>query len=110
MNARVKIRYIGYSANEDEWRDASDILDFTPPKPLISLTFSLYQELALKIKRTLQGFRKASPEVRIEMDFDNIIFDGGLKRVGKLRQIQQGVLMALLRTVTWMTYWAQSGS
>ena len=91
VNARVKIHYIGYSANEDEWRDASDIVDFTPPKPLISPTFSLYQELALKIKRTLQGSRKASPEVRIEMDFDNIIFDGGLKRVGKLRQIQRGV-------------------
>ena len=39
VNARVKIHYIGYSANEYEWRDASDIVDFTPPKPLISLTF-----------------------------------------------------------------------
>ena len=82
-NARVKIHYIGYSTSDDEWRSTADILDFTPPKPLISPTFSLYQELALKIKRSLQGLRKASPEVRIEMDFDAIIFDGGLKRLGK---------------------------
>lgn len=67
VNGRVKIHYIGYSTNEDEWRNASDILDFTPPQPLISSTFSLYQELALMIKRSLQGSRKASPEVRIEM-------------------------------------------
>ena len=91
VNARVKILYIGYSANEDKWRNAAEILDFTPPKPLISPTFSLYQELALKIKRSLQGSRKASPVVRIEMDFDNIIFDGGSKRVGKLRKVQRGV-------------------
>ena len=91
INSRVKIHYIGYSTNEDEWRNAAEILDFTPPKPLISPTFSLYQELALKIKRSLQGSRKASPEVKIEMDFDNIIFDGGLKRVGKLRTVQRGV-------------------
>ena len=80
-----------------------------PPKLLISLTFSLYQELALKIKRSLQGSRKASPEVRIETDFDNIIFDGGFKRVGKLRKVQR-VFMVLLHTVTWTTYWALNGS
>ena len=70
---------------------AADIMDFTPPKPLISPTSSLYQELALKIKRNLQGSRKASPEVRIEMDFDNITFGGGLKRVGRLIKVQWGV-------------------
>ena len=59
VNTRVKIHYIGYSMN-------AEIFDFTPPKPLIFPTFSL---LALEIKRSLQGSRKASPEVRIEMDF-----------------------------------------
>ena len=90
-NAKVKIHYIGYSSNQDEWRNAADIVDCTPPKPLISLVFSLYQELALKIKRSLQGSRKASPEVRIEMDFDDVMFDGGLKQAGKLKKVQRGV-------------------
>ena len=39
INSRVKIHYIGYSTNEDEWRNAAEILDFMPPKPLISPTF-----------------------------------------------------------------------
>ena len=70
---RVKIHYCGYSSSDDEWRDLGDIVDLTPPQPLLTSSFSLHQELVLKIKRSLQNVKKSSPEVRIEMDFDSVI-------------------------------------
>ena len=84
---KVKVHYVGYASDEDKWRDAGDIVDLTPPKSLLLSTFSLYQELALvlKIKRSLQGHRKANPKISIEMDFDKMLYDGGLKRLGTLK-------------------------
>ena len=88
---RVKIHYCGYSSEDDEWRDPGDIVDLSSPTPLLTSSFSLHQELALKIKRSLQNTRKSSPEVRIEMDFDKVLYDSGLKVHGQMKKVQRGV-------------------
>lgn len=51
---RVKIHYIGYGYDDDEWRDADDIVDLTQPRFLTTVPgFSLYVQLASKIKNSL---------------------------------------------------------
>lgn len=95
---RVKVHYTGYGSSDDEWKDEDDIVDFTQeheecdlePQYLITPTFNLYQQLALKIKISLQSSRKGNPEVRISMDFDKLLFDGGIMRVGTLKTKQRG--------------------
>ena len=87
---RVKVHYTGYGSSDDEWKDEDDIVDLTQgcdvePTHLITPTFNLYQQLALKIKGSLQSSRKGTPEVRIVMDFDKLQFDGGIRRVGTLK-------------------------
>ena len=34
---RVKIHYIGYGSDDDEWRDADDIVDLTQPRFLTTV-------------------------------------------------------------------------
>ena len=72
---RVKVHYAGYGSSDDEWKDEDDVVDLTQehdhePQYLISPTFNLYQQLALKIKMSLQSSRKGNPTIRITMDFD----------------------------------------
>lgn len=90
-SGRVKIHYCGYSSEDDEWRDPGDIVDLTTPTPILTNSFSLHQELALKIKRSLVNTRKSSPEVRIEMDFDKVLYDNGLKVHGQVKKVQRGL-------------------
>jgi hypothetical protein len=45
--------------------------------------FTLCNELAVRIKTLLNSHRKLSPVVRINMPFDRIEFDGGLRISGK---------------------------
>ena len=88
---RVKIHYVGYSARCDEWRDDSDVVDTSGdiPRPLLSDSFSLYQELACKIKLALTSSRKTSPEAKIELPFDEAMFDI-LKEKGTLKKKHRG--------------------
>ena len=73
---RVKVHCTGHGNSDNEWKDESDV-DLTQengendvePQHLITLTFYLYQQLALRIKMSLQSSRKGNPEVRITMDF-----------------------------------------
>ena len=86
VSGRVKIYYIGFSQDFDEWRDPSDIAplyegsevedDLESP---VLLPFSLYFELCNAIKKALNSGRKESPHVRIKMSFDKLQFTGGLK-------------------------------
>ena len=88
---RVKIHYTGYSACYDEWRDDSDVVDLSGniPQPLLSTTFSLYQELACKIKSALTSSRKASPEAKSELPFDETMFEE-IKAKGTLKKNYRG--------------------
>ena len=84
---RVKIHYIGYGSDDDEWRDADDIVDLTQPRFLTTVPgFSLYGQLASKIKNSLKSSRKSNPEVRIDIEFDKDLFDREMRRLGKFKQ------------------------
>ena len=93
----VKVHYEGYSATYDEWRPRDEIIDLqldsetgredndavencgTDVFPAQILSFNLNHELMVGIKAALTSGRKKSPQVRLRMPFDKLIFDGGLK-------------------------------
>ena len=94
----VKVHYDGYGSEDDEWRPAAEIVEVrgtvpvpVNPEPLLIPTFSLHQELAIKIKSSLISTRKGSPEVKIEMCFDKLLFDQGLKTRGTLKRMFRGI-------------------
>ena len=81
---RVKVHYIGYSSQYDEWRQSSELETLSPRSGQqleLYQPFELHQELAYSIKLALVGSRK-DPDVRIEMPFDLLLFNGGLKQQG----------------------------
>ena len=86
LTHKVKIHYIGYDSDQDEWHDEADIVDLSESQPshLLSPNFSLYQDLALLIKSSLQSSRKGNPEVKLAMNFDKVQFDGGIRQLGTL--------------------------
>ena len=73
---QVEIHYVGYGDEFDEWRDESEVIDLPPVQPTY-VPFELHRELAFQIKLSLNS------GVRIEMPFDMLLFEGGLKRLGK---------------------------
>ena len=88
---RVKVHYVGYGDNFDEWKDESELemLDRDEEQtgekePLMSPFqssvehYCLFKDLSIKIKRALGCNRKASPEAKIAMSFDVLLFNGGL--------------------------------
>lgn len=105
-NDLVKVRYIGYSSNYDEWRSRKDVVrlngdeqgsssdendDTNPSESLHGLSvakrmkqFCLYEELGSRIKSLLLSYRKADPVCCISMSFDTIYFDGLIRRSANL--------------------------
>ena len=91
---RVKVAYVGYGSQHNEWRPRSDIVvlneheqgesssdesDTDPPLAPMK-QFSLYEELAYRIKSLLFSSRKGDPVCCITMSFDSIYFDGLIRR------------------------------
>ena len=85
---RVKIHYVGYDSIHDEWRNEDEITDMEHSeagalqmedyKP-----FDLHYELAYAIKAALRScLPRRDPDVRLEIPFDLLIFNGGLKLAG----------------------------
>ena len=69
MRNMVKVHYDGYSSEDDEWKPAAGIVEVrgtvpapVNPEPLLTPTFSLHRELAIKIKSSRIRMRKGSPE------------------------------------------------
>ena len=93
-NGSVKVRYIGYGEDFDEWRKEEDIVnleeddssaDGTPPfscqPELPTFTkYCLYKEIAFRIKSMLYSNRKADPLCSILMSFDTVHFEGLIRR------------------------------
>lgn len=105
-NGFVKVSYIGYGDEYNEWRPIDDIVDLVRDAdngelvdslvddikitndfdsgetqgPIPSHQFCLYNELAFKIKSLLISNRKADPQCKITMTFDKLCFDGLLYR------------------------------
>ena len=94
VNGSVKVRYIGYGEDSDEWRKEEDIVNLeeddssaegTPPfscqPELPTVTkFCLYKELAFRIKSMLYSNRKGDPLCSIVMSFDSVHFEGLIRR------------------------------
>jgi hypothetical protein len=83
---------VGYSDSYDEWKDYGDVeeLGNCDVDDGVPTSFSLYGELANRIKASLRSGRKESPIVRIEMPFDRIAFDGGLGLSGIKKSVMRG--------------------
>ena len=85
----VKVRYLGYGSEDDEWRAREDIVildddeEAMDSEPVMTSTikpFCLYDELAYKIKSCLMSDRKRDPFSRISIPFDAVYFDGLVRR------------------------------
>lgn len=94
-SSRVKIHFVGYSEDYDEWREEEDLESLEDDQCLEPATpyqpFSVYGNLRVKIKQALVSGRKSSPIVKINIGFDFIQFNGGLKAAGRLFKVVQGV-------------------
>ena len=86
----VRIHYLGYSSRYDEWRAVSDLVELDIPHALKE-QYDFNQDLAQKIKSSLSSQRKPSPLVRIEMMYDQMVYEKGLKIKGKLKRQSRGV-------------------
>ena len=85
---KVKIHYEGYGEEFDEWKDESEIV--CPEKPEVYQPFELHRELAYQIKVSLNLSGRRDPDIRIEVPFDKLLFEGGLKQAGHYIQSTQG--------------------
>lgn len=85
---RVKIHYVGYG-EDDEWREMTDIVR-TQPDVEPYVPYDAHRELGYQIALALNSKYRADPEVRIELPFDKLIFDGGLKQCGKFLYKSRG--------------------
>jgi len=107
QGSRVKIHYVGYNDDNDEWREFSEIVPLstpvnnssdtnvntsTIPVPPIIQPYNLYSELGIKIKQSLTCGRKDSPLVKITMGFDYFLFTGGLQPAGIATKTVRGVV------------------
>ena len=90
---RVKVRYVRYSSEHDEWRAKGDIVVVDDPDsssgeecediPVAKRSFRqfcLYDELAYRIKCCLMSDRKRDPVCHICIAFDTVYFDGLARR------------------------------
>ena len=69
--SRVKVHYIGYSSEYDEWKPKTEVKYVAPT--FTSVTdepFSPLKELACSIKRKLLPCRSGDPDVRIQVPCD----------------------------------------
>lgn len=97
-STRYKVHYVGFSSKHDEWQMKSDVVDLehgdseeAPNHQISQHRFSLYHELATRIKTALNSSRKESPIIKIDMPFDGIEFNGGLRICGENKRCVRGV-------------------
>ena len=102
----MKVHYIGYSTRYDEWKDASEVEDITPsnttttttatrsteqPPTVVYRPYSFYENLRVQIKQSMICSRKRSPNIKIRMPIDVMMFNGGLKMAGYPENRVRGV-------------------
>ena len=96
---KVKIHFIGYSSDFDEWRDGDDLVDseksslgrfvtrFTPSEDSLSDRASaLFSRLSREIKFSLFSTKRESLEVWIEMQIDMDIYYTHLQNSGFVKK------------------------
>ena len=93
-NGCVKVRYIGYGQEFDEWRLTEDIMELresssTDEASSVTATpwsvdrLCLYKELAYRIKALLCSPRKGNPACWVVMNFDVVYYEGLICRATK---------------------------
>ena len=85
-DGRVKVHYIGFSDRYDEWKDNDDIVPNEAAgeqRVPVYKPFDLHCELAYQIKVSLDSRNHRDPDVRIDLPFDSVIFNGGLEERGR---------------------------
>ena len=92
------MHYIGYESCFDEWKEKEDLVDLseasegdTEAASCQVHRFSLYHELSIRIKASLNSSRKESPIVCVDIPFDKVEFDGGLRLCGKVKRTVRGI-------------------
>ena len=93
---KVKVHYVGFSEDHDEWREENELEALGEEEDegtsmACYKSLSIYDTLRLKIKQALTCGRRSSPVINIVMAFDLIQFNGGLKTVGIPSKKVQGV-------------------
>ena len=91
---KVKVHYIGYSSIYDEWKYEDELIEEGGGPSESQATYqpySLYHNLRLRVKQALIRGRKNSPVIKIVMNFDPVLFSGGLKAVGVPFKVVQGI-------------------
>ena len=87
----VRIHYVGYSSKHDEWRSREEIVQPSTNQPAERYRpFDCHDQLAYAIKSALVSHRDKDPAVRIEIPFDPLIFQGGLRNKGRLMRQARG--------------------
>ena len=89
-DAKVKIHYVGYSSDFDEWRDEQELEsleeegyeEVQPTTASSYQPYTIHKALRVRVKQALTCGRKTSPNIKITISFDLIQFNGGLKTVG----------------------------
>ena len=56
----------------------------------VYIPFELHHELTFQIKLSLKSDNRKDPDVRLELLFDKILFEGGLKKMGKPLRLFHG--------------------
>ncbi len=88
---RVKIHYIGYSDRHDKWRQEEELQDWESEQGVEQYqAFDLHQELKYRTKVALKAGTRNDPVVRVEVLFDPLIFNGGLRQAGHLIRRERG--------------------
>ena len=87
---RVMVHYTGYSTKYDEWRNKEDIVEPTVASPERYKPLDVHELLAYAIKSSLVSGRDRDPAIRLEVPFDRLIFQGGMKLAGKLVRVVRG--------------------
>ena len=83
-DTQVKIHYTGFGSEHDEWRNREDVV---PPKELERYKPFDHHQLVYAIKSALYSGRDRDPSIRVEVPFDKLVFQGGLKSVRKLQKV-----------------------
>ena len=85
--SKVKIHYVGYADKYDEWREAEEVE--SPDTSVCEQRseeaeryspFDPHRELAIQIKASLNCGNRKNVDVRLDMPFDRLLFNGGLKQ------------------------------
>jgi hypothetical protein len=93
----IKVHYIGFSEEYDEWRDCGELLEnnnlgrvrrrySATDKSLHDRSSLFFDRLGRNIKHSLFATKRESPEIRLEEVCEQDIFDNYLKSIGEVKK------------------------